>query len=134
MNILIIEDDEFLAKRIMMTFESKVIANRVRILRTFLEFVNEIPALASYDIFLTDLRLEGERGDDFSGYRIIRTIREKGILSPIVVISGYSEIERLRKAFDCGASDYIIKPVRLRELELRILNWYKNFAFPGRGP
>ncbi len=63
---------------------------------------------------------------------MIRAIREAGISAPIVVISGFSEIDRLRAAFDIGASDYLIKPVRLRELELRIMNWYKNFALSAR--
>lgn len=132
MNVLIIEDDEYLAGRIRMAFESKVASNRVKAVHSFLDFVNELPVLESYDIFLTDLRLEEAGNAEFSGYRVIRTIREKGIRAPVVVISGYSEIDRLRTAFEYGASDYIIKPVRLRELELRVLNWYKNYALSGR--
>ena len=42
---------------------------------------------------------------------------------PIVVISGYDDIEKLRYAFSLGISDYIIKPVRRKELEVRVLNW-----------
>lgn len=64
MNILIIEDDEYLAERIRKTFESRIAANRIRIARSFLEFVREMPAIGSYDIFLTDLRLDDERADE----------------------------------------------------------------------
>jgi two-component system phosphate regulon response regulator PhoB len=127
MNILIIEDDPFLAKRIGKVFESRIVSNRIRIVHSFLDFVREMPVVGSYDIILTDLKLQPGRGD-LSGYRIIRSIREKKLAVPIVVISGFSEIERLREAFDYGANDYIIKPVRLRDLELRVLNWYKNYA------
>lgn len=42
-------------------------------------------------------------------------------------MSGFNDLDRLREAFECGASDYIIKPIRLRELEIRILNWCKNY-------
>ena len=76
MNILIIEDDVFLAERIGKVFESKVIANRVKILHSFLEFLEEFSVVASYDIILTDLKLADDR-IDLCGYRIIRAIREK---------------------------------------------------------
>jgi CheY-like chemotaxis protein len=35
---------------------------------------------------------------------------------PIIVMSGKAEIECLQKSFDLGANDYLIKPVRLKEL------------------
>ena len=55
-------------------------------------------------------------------------IREKHADTPIVVISGLSDIERLREAFSYGANDYIIKPIRLKELEVRVENWFKNYC------
>lgn len=127
MNILIIEDDIFLAQKIGEVFGSKVISNRVRIVHSFLEFLNELASVSSYDIILTDLKLSDAPTQELCGYKIIRLIREKHVDIPIVVISGFSDIDRLRLAFEYGASDYIIKPIRLRELELRIINWFKNY-------
>ncbi len=127
MNILIVEDDAFLAERIRKVFAERVVSNRIRIVRSFLEFVNEAPIVGSYDIVLTDLKLSDEPGGEPEGYRVIRTIREKNVDVPVVVISAYSEVERLRTAFEYGASDYIIKPVRLKELEIRVLNWFQNY-------
>jgi len=126
MNILIIEDDIFLAQKIGGIFQLKVISNRIKIVHSFLGFLNELPTVSSYDIILTDLKLSEDCRMELCGYKIIRMIREKNITVPIVVISGFSDIDRLRLAFEYGASDYIIKPIRLRELELRILNWFQN--------
>ena len=126
MNILIIEDDVFLAEKIGAVFQSKVISNRVKIVHSFVWFLDEFSLISSYDIVLTDLKLCDSRGG-FCGYKIIRAIREKKLKMPIVVISSFSDIERLRLAFGYGASDYIIKPIRLKELELRILNWFRNY-------
>lgn len=128
MNVLIIEDDVFLARKIGQIFTSRVISNRVKIVHSFLEFLEELHGIASYDIVLTDLRLQGGHIDP-CGYKIIRIVREKNALIPIVVVSGMSDIDTLRYAFECGASDYIIKPIRLRELEIRVLNWFKNYYF-----
>lgn len=41
-------------------------------------------------------------------------------------MSGFGELNHLELAFEYGASDYIIKPMRLRELELRMFNWFRN--------
>lgn len=62
---------------------------------------------------------------------MIRAIREKDVRVPIIVMSGYGEIERLELAFEYGASDYLIKPIRLKELEVRIFNWLRNHYLSG---
>ncbi|HBB27493.1 TPA: hypothetical protein DCZ36_03295 [Candidatus Gracilibacteria bacterium] len=126
MNILIIEDNVFLAKRIARVFEAKIIVNRVKIRHSFLEFLEELPIISSYDMVLVDLKLS-EDTLELCGYKIIRAIRKKQINIPIVVMSGFSDIDRLRLAFEYGASDYIIKPIRLLELEIRVFNWFKNY-------
>ena len=58
MNILIVEDDVFLAERIGDVFRSKVISNRVKIVHSYLSFSEQVPILSSYDIILTDLSLQ----------------------------------------------------------------------------
>ncbi len=127
MNILIIEDEVFLANRIQKIFEGKVVSNRVRVVHSYLEFLDEFFIIASYDIILTDLKLSKD-SKELVGYKIIQMIRQKQALTPIVVISGFSDVERLREAFSYGASDYIIKPIRLKELEIRVENWFKNYC------
>lgn len=126
MNILIIEDDVFLAEKIKNIFISKIITNRVQIIHNKESFYRQLSIISNYDIILTDIKLS-TYSKNHDGYEIIKIIREKDVKVPIVVISGNSEVEWLRYAFECGASDYIIKPIRLKELEVRVLNWYKNF-------
>jgi len=57
-------------------FEARVISNRVRTVHSYLEFIDEVAVIDSYDIVLTDLKLSDER-KEFCGYKIIRDIREK---------------------------------------------------------
>lgn len=104
-----------------------MIVNRVKVTHSYFGFLEELSIIASYDIVLVDLKLS-ETDRELLGYRIIREIRQKQVMIPIVVISGFSDLDRLRLAFDYGASDYIIKPIRLRELEIRVLNWFKNYT------
>lgn len=125
MNILIIEDDIYLAERLKKVFEKKLISNRINILHDYESFVRELPVIDSYDLVLTDILL-GELHDK-TGIDVINTIRKKNIKVPVVVISSFWELEWLEKAFDSGASDYIIKPFRLKELELRVLKWFRIY-------
>ena len=92
MNILIIEDDVFLAEKIKNIFISKIITNRVQIIHNKENFFHQMTIISSYDIILTDIKLAANTKNN-DGYEIIKIIREKNIKVPIVVISGNSEIE-----------------------------------------
>jgi DNA-binding response OmpR family regulator len=126
MNILIVEDEIFLAKRIEKIFDEKILSNRIDIVHSFTEFQQKIYLLKSYDIIITDLKLCSHE-DEPSGYKVIREARLASPKVPIIVVSGINDIERLREAFEYGANDYIFKPFRPKELELRILNWFKTY-------
>jgi two-component system response regulator YesN len=65
------------------------------------------------DIVITDIRMPGINGLDF-----IKALRESGISTKIIIISGYGEFEYARQAIKLGASDYILKPVENNELVL----------------
>lgn len=130
MNILIIEDDDFLAKQISRIFESKIISNRIRVIASLSAFLWEIDLIWGYDIILTDLQLSAN-SSECNWFQVIQLIRDHNSNIPIIVISGRWEIDILRRAFELWASDYLIKPMRLRELELRVRNWFRLYHFAG---
>lgn len=125
MNILIIEDDKILGKRISDVFYEKVITNRITLIHSVADFMSEYNSIWMYDIILTDLNLWNYWEPEW--FQIIKKIREYDKAIPIVVVSGYDDIEKLRYAFSLGISDYIIKPVRLKELEVRVMNWFHSY-------
>lgn len=129
MNMLVIEDDKILGEKIAKLFETKVLTNRIKVVHTYDEFLREQDVLQTYDIVLTDLKLSPEErnDDDYSGFKIIKMVRSINTVTPIIIISGHAEIDKLRYAFELGANDYLIKPLRLKELELRIINWFQKF-------
>ncbi len=125
MNILIIEDNNFLAEKIKETFEKNIISNRVKILNSYNTFLNEIWNIKSYDIILIDILLW--LAVEKTWIDIIKIIRKKKIEIPIVIISSYWDISWLKIWFNAWASDYLIKPFRLQELEIRTLNWFEMY-------
>lgn len=68
-----------------------------------------------YDIVVADVMLP--RKDGFS---IVREAREKGIATPILMLTAKSELEDTVTGLDCGADDYLTKPFLTKELLARL--------------
>jgi DNA-binding response OmpR family regulator len=70
---------------------------------------------AHYDAMLLDLGLPDGDGRD-----LCRQLRQRGLRIPILLLTGaVGEQDRL-DGLDCGASDYLIKPVRIADLLVRL--------------
>jgi len=67
------------------------------------------------DLIVLDLGLPG-----MDGLEVIRTLREQGSATPIVVLSVRSDETGKVKALDLGADDYVTKPFGMDELLARI--------------
>lgn len=130
MNILIIEDDLILWNHIVRVLDESIITNRITLIASELEFAQYAPQLSSYDIIITDLSLSREE-HDFLGFKIIERVIERSSHIPIIVISWYGEIDTLRRAFELWATDYLIKPFRLKELEVRVCHWFQKGVLEG---
>ncbi|MDD3302584.1 MAG: response regulator transcription factor [Candidatus Gracilibacteria bacterium] len=125
MDILIIDDDVLLTYNLKRLFEKKILLNSVTVYGSYREFLSNLHLIDSFDIVLVDILLE--RDIDKNGIDIIKIIRKKNEKVPIVVMSSFSDIKWLNFAFDEGASDYIIKPFRLKEIEVRIMRWFNIY-------
>jgi DNA-binding response OmpR family regulator len=68
-----------------------------------------------YDCILLDVNIPGK-----NGYDLLRGMREKGIATPVIMITAFGEIDDKMLGFDNGADDYITKPFFFRELLARI--------------
>ena len=54
------------------------------------------------------------------GYSLVKTLRETKYTLPILMITAKSQLESLEEAFTLGVDDYMVKPIRLEELTLRV--------------
>ncbi len=61
----------------------------------------------TYDAILMDVML-----GDMEGFEVIRKIREKGISTPVMIVSGRNEDYDSLYGLSIGADDYITKPFR----------------------
>ena len=107
--ILIVDDEESL-RNTFKIFLKREGYRTVITAATFEEAVQEVNR-NTFDLIISDIVLEGESGIDF-----LKRVRELGIHCPVVMITGYPNIETASEAVRLGAFDYIPKPVEKETL------------------
>ncbi len=112
MRILLVEDDAATAKSIALMLSS---AGYIVDTTDLGEDGVEIGKLYDYDIILLDLILP-----DIDGYEVLRRFRQARVRTPILILSGLSELDHKIKGLGYGADDYLTKPFDKRELVARI--------------
>ncbi len=54
------------------------------------------------------------------GYELVRTIRESGMTMPVLMITAKGNFDDMREGFLSGTDDYMVKPVNVNEMVLRV--------------
>lgn len=67
------------------------------------------------DLVISDIMMP-----EMDGYEFVQTLRETKHRLPILMITAKSQLESLEAAFKLGVDDYMVKPLRLEELVLRV--------------
>ena len=75
----------------------------------------EALAAGAYDLLLLDLGLPGK-----DGVRVLRELRERGSVLPVVVLTARDAVTDRVAGLDAGADDYLVKPFELQELAARV--------------
>ena len=109
--ILLVEDDE-LAAEVICNFLSDCgfEVKPVFLVTDALAQLNNI----NFDLLILDINLP-----DFDGFELLKSIKNR-ISLPVIITSAYSDTKSKVSAFKYGASDYMVKPLDLEELEARI--------------
>jgi two-component system cell cycle response regulator CtrA len=112
MRVLLIEDDRQIAKSIEMMLRPE--GFNVYVTGQGEEGL-DLGKIYDYDVILLDLNLP-----DIAGLEVLRHLRASRIATPVMIVSGTSEIETKVKSFAGGADEYITKPFHKDELVARI--------------
>ena len=118
--ILIVDDDLAIKESVeeylsLMSYEVKSADNAqkaIEILKTF-----------EAEVVITDIMMQG-----MDGLELTRYIKENHE-SDVMVMTGYSADYSYEEAINAGASDFIFKPFRFEELDLRIKRVLRETAF-----
>ena len=112
MRVLLIEDEPTTAKSI----ELMLVIEGFNVYTTDLgEEGLDLGKLYDYDIILLDLNLP-----DMHGYDVLKKLRMAKVSTPVLILSGISEMDSTVCALGFGADDYVTKPFHREELVARI--------------
>lgn len=69
----------------------------------------------SYDGIILDIMMPKK-----NGFEVLKTLRQKGINTPVLLLTAKSEVEDRIAGLDMGADDYLPKPFAMGELLARV--------------
>lgn len=103
--ILIVEDDDGMRQALAESLSKR--GFHVFPLRDGREAIERIERMEGgpFDLLITDVRMPGKNGID-----LLRFVKEKNPLLPVIVITAYATIEDAVRAIKEGAFDYLEKP------------------------
>ena len=112
MRVLVVEDEQKVAEALREGLEEE--RHDVVVERTgegaFFRVTTE-----TFDVILLDLTLPGR-----DGLEILRRLRERGLKTPVLVLTARDSLEDRVTGLDAGADDYLVKPFAFAELVARI--------------
>jgi len=112
MQILVVEDERKVAKALKEGLEAE--RYQVTVAHTGEEGFFLLNS-QTFDLVLLDLMLPGR-----DGFEILRTLREKGLQTPVLILTARDTVDDRVQGLDNGADDYLVKPFAFPELLARI--------------
>ena len=112
MKILVVEDDKTVGAFVQRGLEEQ---------RFHVELVEDGKAglerisQGRFDVIVLDLRLPG-----MTGIEVLRTVRDRGVTTPVLVLTAQDAVESKVQALRTGADDYVTKPFAFEELLARV--------------
>lgn len=111
-HILVVDDDEKLNKTVCKWlndggFETKGVLNGND---AFEELYNSL-----YDLIISDIMMP-----EVDGFEFAKKVREVNQQIPILFVSAKDDLPSKQKGFQLGIDDYMVKPIELAELEMRV--------------
>jgi len=112
MKILVVEDEERVAQFIQKGLKEEGHAVDVSHDGEDGDFLAEVN---DYDLILLDVMLPKK-----NGISVCRAIRERGSVTPVLMLTARDSVEDRVRGLDAGADDYLVKPFAFEELLARV--------------
>jgi len=112
MRVLIVEDERKIAAYVKRGLEEQGYAvDAVFSGREALDWAEAAP----YDIIVLDILLP-----EMDGFSVCRELRQRGLRTPILMLTARDAVDDRVTGLDAGADDYLVKPFALKELLARL--------------
>lgn len=112
MRLLLVEDDRELADGLLSALAQSGYATDIA--RSGRDALASCAA-ATYQLVILDLGLP-----DLDGMEVLHGLRDRGMTSPVLILTARDELRDRVLGLDAGGDDYLVKPFAVAELEARI--------------
>ena len=119
--ILVVEDDNYIRDAIKICFRIYWPEAQIQMVPTGQEGINMAQQTA-FDLILLDLGLP-----DMSGFDVLNHIRTYSQV-PVIILTANRDGEHVVRAIQSGATEYLVKPFKQRELMPRIRKAIEQMA------
>lgn len=109
--IIVVEDDYHLNSLIKKVLEKDYVVDSAYNPRRALEMMSN----NAYDLIISDIMMP-----EMSGFEFAKIIRDDNKDIPILFITAKDEFEDKRRSYAIGVDDYMVKPIDINELVLRV--------------
>ena len=116
LKVLVVEDNKVLLKQYANKISSRIFDKE---LAEDGESATTLYRQWNPDILILDLMLPYK-----SGYALLKEIREEDSSTAVIVVSSLDSKEDILNCAELGIQGYIVKPVKFRELNMKILEYY----------
>jgi DNA-binding NtrC family response regulator len=112
--VLIVDDEEIFVQSL-----TKVLRARGMRARGVYNGPSAVEAVSGeeFDVIILDMRMPG-----MDGLATLQAIREKDLLTPVILLTGHEDIERVRMALKNGVVEFLLKPCDIEYLIAAIEN------------
>jgi DNA-binding response OmpR family regulator len=111
-NILVVEDDQALRKLFCTVLSKNGFA-----------YYEAKDGLEAWDVMerqYIDLIISDIMMPNMDGYELVKGLRENGYRMPVLMITAKDTFEDMESGFSVGTDDYMVKPVNVNEMILRV--------------
>lgn len=124
--ILVVDDEPLIKAILFQNFKKQINSREFE----FYFATNGVEALEKLDedleigIIITDIKMP-----KMDGLTLLHHLAKQERFYKIIVITAFGDMSNIRKAMEAGASDFILKPLDLKDLEISLINSVNHYHF-----
>jgi adenylate cyclase len=123
--IMVVDDEADLELLIQHKFKQKIRENIYSFVyaRNGLEALDKLKKNPDIRVMITDINMP-----QMDGLTLLAMLKQMNAKVSTIVISAYGDMENIRKAMNCGASDFLTKPINFKDLESSLERMIQNIS------
>jgi DNA-binding NtrC family response regulator len=83
----------------------------------------EILSTETFDVIVLDIKMPG-----IDGVATLKEIRDRGITTPVIILTGHMDFERVTEVLKMGATELLLKPCDVETLVCAIENAHERIS------